>query len=145
MPASFEREVLIRFGHCDPAGIVFFPRYYELFNGLVEDWVSEGLGISYADLLGPRRVGLPTVSQHTEFKAPSRMGERVTLGLDLLRLGGSSFELSLSCRLGAQLRVHMRTTLVCTDLNTHRAMPMPADLRAAMQGWPLSLAPSFGA
>ena len=35
-------------------------------------------------------MGLPTVSQHTEFKAPSRMGERVTLGLDLLRVGGSS-------------------------------------------------------
>jgi 4-hydroxybenzoyl-CoA thioesterase len=144
MPASldtrphFERSVRIRFGHCDPAGIVFFPRYHELFNALVEDWVSEGLGISYAELLGPRRVGLPTVAQRTEFLAPSFMGDEVQLGLDLLRLGRSAFDLRLSCCSGPQWRVRMHTTLVCTSLVTHKAMPMPDDLRAAMQAWPLA-------
>ena len=41
-PAVFEREALIRFSHCDPAGIVFFPQYLVMFNGLVEDWVDPG-------------------------------------------------------------------------------------------------------
>ena len=48
MPASqpvFERDVLIRFSHCDPAGIVFFPQYLVMFNNHVEDWVTDGLGI----------------------------------------------------------------------------------------------------
>ena len=33
----FERDVLIRFSHCDPAGIVFFPQYLVMFNNHVED------------------------------------------------------------------------------------------------------------
>ena len=39
----------IRFAHCDPAGIVFFPQYLVMLNGHVEDWFTDGLGLSYAD------------------------------------------------------------------------------------------------
>jgi 4-hydroxybenzoyl-CoA thioesterase len=35
MPA-YQREVLVRFAHCDPAGIVFYARYFEMINGVVE-------------------------------------------------------------------------------------------------------------
>ena len=43
MPA-YQREVLVRFAHCDPAGIVFYARYFEMINGVVEDWVREEPG-----------------------------------------------------------------------------------------------------
>ncbi|MDF6762844.1 acyl-CoA thioesterase, partial [Escherichia coli] len=36
----FERAARIRFAHCDPAGIVYFPQYLVLFNVLVEDWFT---------------------------------------------------------------------------------------------------------
>jgi 4-hydroxybenzoyl-CoA thioesterase len=41
-PASFARERIIRFSDCDPAGIVFYPQYFVMFNGLVEDWWRTG-------------------------------------------------------------------------------------------------------
>ena len=44
----FERELRIRFAHCDPAGIVFFPQYLVMVNNLVEDWVTDALGVPYA-------------------------------------------------------------------------------------------------
>ena len=47
-PTRFERRRRIRFGQCDPAGIVFYPQYFVLFNALVEDWVSDALGSPYA-------------------------------------------------------------------------------------------------
>ena len=81
----FERALRIRFAHCDPAGIVFFPQYLVMFNGLVEDWFTEGLGVSYAELLGPRRVGLPIVRLECDFSAISRMGDDVVLGLSIMR------------------------------------------------------------
>ena len=136
MPAShpvFERDVLIRFSHCDPAGIVFFPQYLVMFNNHVEDWVTDGLGISYANLLGVRRVGLPTVSLQCDFKAISRMGDVVTYGVSVQRLGTRSLELALTCRSGDELRVQVRQTLVCTSLATHRAIVLPDDLRAALE------------
>ena len=32
---DFERPRRIRFAHCDPAGIVFFPQYLVMLNNLV--------------------------------------------------------------------------------------------------------------
>ena len=49
--AAFTRSVPIRFSHCDPAGIVYFPHYFNMFNGLIEDWYTEELGYKYADAL----------------------------------------------------------------------------------------------
>ena len=132
-PTRFERRRRIRFGQCDPAGIVFYPQYFVLFNALVEDWVSDALGIPYAELLGPRGVGLPTVSLQTDFKAISRMGDEVTLGLQVERLGTRSLTLALSC-LGTdgRERVRARKVLVTTSLHTHQAIDMPRDLRVAI-------------
>ncbi|MCM5679859.1 acyl-CoA thioesterase [Schlegelella sp. S2-27] len=129
----FERELMIRFSHCDPAGIVFFPQYLVMLNNLVEDWFTEGLGIAYAGLLGPRRIGLPTVSLSCEFTAPSRMGETVALGLTIERIGGASITLQLGCRLGDQARMSARQVLVATSLETHRAIPLPDDVRTALE------------
>ena len=42
----YRSTVLVRFADCDPAGIVFYPRYMEMFNALVEDWFREGLKLS---------------------------------------------------------------------------------------------------
>ncbi|NRF70612.1 acyl-CoA thioesterase [Aquincola sp. S2] len=134
MSGRFERAQRIRFSHCDPAGIVFFPSYFVLFNGLVEDWVSDALGIPYAALIGERRIGLPTVSLQTGFRAISRMGDAVRLGLEVERLGLRSFTLALDCcgADGAQ-RVQAQQVIVTTDLDSHRAVEIPEDLRAAIE------------
>jgi 4-hydroxybenzoyl-CoA thioesterase len=131
---SFERDVLVRFAHCDPAGIVFFPQYLVLFNGLVEDWFNEGLGIGYAHFIGERRCGLPIVKLDCEFKAPSKMGERLTLALSVTRVGNSSMTLQLRACAGGQVRVVSNQVLVTTSLDTHRPIPIPADLRELLVG-----------
>lgn len=132
MALEFMRNYRIRFSHCDPAGIVFFPQYLVLFNQLVEDWFTEGLGISYADLLGPRRIGLPIVRLECDFRAISRMGESVTFGLAVERAGGRSLALRLEAWGAGTLRVASRQVLVFTSLDTHQAISMPTDVRAAL-------------
>jgi len=130
--ARFERDYRIRFSHCDPAGIVFFPQYLVLFNQLVEDWFTEGLGVSYAHMLGPRRIGLPIVRLECDFRAIGRMGETLTFGLDVERVGGKSLTLALDAGGGGVRRVAARQVLVFTDLDTHRAIALPEDVRAAL-------------
>jgi hypothetical protein len=44
--AAFQREILVRFGHCDAAGWVFYPRYFEMVSDFVEDWFEDGLEAS---------------------------------------------------------------------------------------------------
>jgi 4-hydroxybenzoyl-CoA thioesterase len=132
----FEQDIRIRFSHCDPAGIVFYPQYFVLFNGLVEDWVSEALGIPYAGLIATRRVGMPTVKVESKFVAISRMGDELRFGLSVEQLGTKSLALRLDCRgiddAPGTARVQVRNVIVTTDLDTHRSIEIPPDLRAAI-------------
>ncbi|MFM7532230.1 MAG: acyl-CoA thioesterase [Rubrivivax sp.] len=134
-PRRFARPRRIRFADCDPAGIVFFPHYLTMFVSLLEDFVTEELAITYAELLGARRIGLPTVSLACEFTHPSRMGDEVTLGLLPLRVGRTSITLALDCSDATRTRVAIRQTLVTTSLETHRPIPVPPDLRAALEAF----------
>jgi len=60
------------------------------------------------------------------------MGDEVTLGLSVERIGTSSIRLALGCRHGLEERVRVQQVLVTTSLETHRAIPIPDDLRDAM-------------
>ena len=128
----FRRERLIRFSDCDPAGIVFYPQYFIMFNGLVEDWFNDGLQLGYRRLVIERRIGLPTVSLQADFVAPSKMGDTVELTLAIERMGARSITLELRCEGAGQLRMTMRQVLVITSLETHRSIDMPADVREAL-------------
>jgi 4-hydroxybenzoyl-CoA thioesterase len=133
--AVFRQRVAVHFSHCDPAGIVFFPQYFVMLNNLVETWFTQALEIDYADLLGNRRVGLPTVSLQSEFLAPSRMGETIELALRVTRVGQKSITLSVACNGESKLRFRLMQVLVTTSLTDHRAMAIPPDLLAALRRW----------
>lgn len=132
--SEFCRPRLIRFSDCDPAGIVFYPQYFVMLNGLVEDWVNEGLGLSYHGLVAQRRIGLPTVKLEVDFRAVSRMGDQVMLGLAVERLGSRSLTLQVRCfePVSGEVRMQMQQVLVTTSLDTHRAVAIPDDMRAAI-------------
>jgi 4-hydroxybenzoyl-CoA thioesterase len=71
--SPFVAEIPVRFAHCDTAGIVFYPRYFEMFSGVVEDWCADGLGVSFRELHLEQGLGLPTVHIETDFAAPSQL------------------------------------------------------------------------
>ena len=133
--ARFERAQLIRFAHCDPAGIIFFPQYLVLFNQLTEDWFNEGLGVGYADMIVGRKVGLPIVNLQCDFRAVSRLGDTVTLGVSVEHLGSRSLRRNFECTSGDELRVRSTQVLVFTDLTTHRSREVPADIRRAIEAF----------
>ena len=133
--SAFQRERLIRFSDCDPAGIVFYPQYFVMFNALVEDWVEEGLGVGFRKLVIERRIGLPTVRLEADFRSVSRMGDRVVLALEVERLGSRSITLNTRCTAAddGEARMQMRQVLVTTSLDSHKALEVPADLREAIE------------
>ncbi|PWB40533.1 MAG: acyl-CoA thioesterase [Rhodocyclales bacterium] len=124
--------MLVRFSHCDPAGIVFYPQYFIMFNGLVEDWFNQGLGVNYARYITEHRLGFPIVRLECDFVAPSKIGEVITLGLKLERLGKSSMEIAVDCRHAQEERLRAKFVLVAMNLDRQRAQPLPEDLRGLM-------------
>jgi 4-hydroxybenzoyl-CoA thioesterase len=121
---AYERTKLIRFAHCDPAGIVFYPRYAELCNEVVEDWFAEGLGVPFPELHEERRLGVPAVRLEIDFVAPSRYGDLLTFRLEVLEVGRTSLSLAITGACGASERLRIRLKVVLLSLETGRAVPL---------------------
>ena len=122
----FKKNKLIRFAHCDPAGIGFYPRYIELINEVVEDWFDEGLGIGFRALHETHGLGVPTVRLEVEYMAPSRYGERLSFELEIERLGNTSMTLLISAITPEGTRLRAKLIVVLTSLKDLR--PVPIDL-----------------
>ncbi len=130
---NFARDKLIRFHHCDPAGIVFYPQYFVLFNELVEDWFNAGLGVDFATFHTERRLGVPMARLECDFLAPSRIGEKLTLALAVKRVGRTSITLAVDGIADNEPRVRATLVVVLASMDTHRPVEIDADLRARLE------------
>jgi 4-hydroxybenzoyl-CoA thioesterase len=129
MPA-FRVTKLVRFQHCDPAGIVFYPMYFQLFNEVVEDWFAGGLGTTFREFHLERRLGLPVKKTECEFFAPSRLGDTLDCALQVTRVGGSSVGATIRVTCGDELRAEVKYVLVQMSLDAHKAVAFDDALRA---------------
>ena len=127
--AVFVSEKLIRFHHCDPAGIVFYPQYFVLFNELVEDWFTHGLHEDYATMIAVDRVGVPMAHVDCDFVSPSKIGDLLRLELRVKRVGRSSLSLYVEGISRGQVRVKANLVVVFASLEGTRAVPIPDHVR----------------
>lgn len=88
MNQPFIKKEKIRFQHVDYAGIVFYPRFLEMLNCLVEDWFEEALDRPFSKM--HETNGIPTVDLKIQFKKAARLGEVLTKKLWVKNLGGAS-------------------------------------------------------
>ena len=93
--SPFRTRKQIRFHHCDPAGIVFYPQYFVLMNELVEDWFNRGLGVDFARFHTDARLGIPMAHLECDFLSPSTVGETLDWTLCVEKIGGSSLTLAV--------------------------------------------------
>ncbi|MEM9048358.1 MAG: thioesterase family protein [Pseudomonadota bacterium] len=119
----------VRFGDCDPAGIVFYPRYFEMINAVVEDWFAS-LDAPFTQIILRDGHGVPTVSVSAQFKAASRLGDSLTFHLAPLKLGRASLDLGVKAVCRDETRLTARPVLVWIDGAAMKARPWPAALRA---------------
>lgn len=136
MAQAHRTELDISFKHCDPAGIVFYPRYVEMVNDVVEHWFKNGLSCDFATLHGPRAMAIPVVKLQMDFRSPGFLGETLEAELGVVRLGKSSLGLRVALRRqgagGADaLKLVADLTLVFVDIGSKRPVEIPSDLRAA--------------
>jgi 4-hydroxybenzoyl-CoA thioesterase len=131
---AFTHTVPIRFSHCDPAGIVYFPHYFDMFNDLLEDWY-ERLGVDYSELILGSRQGFPFVHIECDFKVPSRMGERLNLTLLVQRVGRSSLSFVIVGHLDGIERLRARLVTALISLKTQSSAPLPEALREKIEAY----------
>lgn len=129
---AFTVQIPIRFGDCDAAGIVFYPRYFEMLNRVVEDWFAGPLGRSFRTLHLDQKFSVPTARFEVDFRKASRMEDVLDFALRVERFGRTSCTLRVQARCGDELRLDARQTIVFVDQATMKPTPWPEDLRGAM-------------
>src|SRR5665213_4372512 len=76
------RTLRIEWGDCDPAGIVFYPRYFAMFDTSTTYLLERAIGMPKFDYLKAYNfLGHPIVETRAIFRVPNRYGEEITICL----------------------------------------------------------------
>jgi 4-hydroxybenzoyl-CoA thioesterase len=108
---SNTRNVRIEWGDCDPAGIIFYPRYFEIFDASTAMLFERALGITKFQMFKTLPfAGFPLVKTQVRFMQPTRFGDDVTVE-STIQFGRSSFEVEHHLR---------RNGALCAECNEKR-------------------------
>lgn len=132
MSTKFEKIEKVRFKHVDFAGIVFYPRFLEMLNDLVEDWFEQELDRPFSKI--HETNGIPTVDLKVQFKSPARIGDELTKSLWVTSLGSASVTCAFTfTHSTSKVCLEGEVTLVNVGLDkdnsTIKAMPFADDTR----------------
>src|SRR5258708_3551941 len=96
MSQPFSIRTTIRYADCDAAGIVNYPHYFTMAEGLIEDWFAQQLGLPFGELLNNRNLGLATVHLTADIERQCRFGETLTWSLAVQEIGRSTIRLKVA-------------------------------------------------
>ena len=107
--SSNTRTVRIEWGDCDPAGIIFYPRYFEIFDASTALLFERRLGMTKFRMLKEIEFGgFPLVRTRARFLRPTRFGDDVTIK-STISFGHSSFDVE------HQLSLNGETCVECSE------------------------------
>ncbi len=133
-------QVTVEWGHCDPAGIVYFPNYFTYFDSSTNALFMRALGYSKFEMLKRHGiVGIPLVDVGARFIVPSTYGDVVTIELSVAEIRRSSFRMLHRLLRGDVLAVEGTETRVWVGRDPGnpdklKGMPIPADVIVKLSG-----------
>ena len=132
----FRRQLTIEWGQCEPAGIVFNARYFEMFD--ISTWMlfENALGVTahqLAETFGI--IGIPLVDARANFVKPAKFGDEVEIASRVTEFRRSSFDVEHRLSIGGELAVEGAETRVWAardkaDPDKIHATAIPADVIA---------------
>jgi 4-hydroxybenzoyl-CoA thioesterase len=140
MSFTHRRTVTIEWGDCDAAGIVFYPRYFAMFDASAHALFAAALGYRKPAMIARFSiVGVPMVDTRSRFHVPSTFGDDVTIESKVTKFGRSSIDLEHRLyRDGEILGVECWETRVWAAPDPERpnaikGVPVPAEVRVAQR------------
>jgi 4-hydroxybenzoyl-CoA thioesterase len=133
---STKRRVTIEWGHCDAAGIVFNPRFFEYFDWSTALLLGEAAGMNIQQMLATYgSAGAPLVATEAKFLKPCSFGDEVTIVSTVTRVGSASFEVEHRLYNGEELAVEGNEVRVWVGLEGRRlkSQPLPESMASRMR------------
>jgi 4-hydroxybenzoyl-CoA thioesterase len=129
------RDVQIQWGDCDPANIVYYPRYFAMFDDSTSI-LFEQAGFSKQDIVKKYGlVGIPMVDTRAKFYISSTYGDWITIESWIESIKRSSFEVIHKVFKGDALAIEAFETRVLVghhpdDPTRLKSAPMPEEMVA---------------
>jgi len=130
------RRTRIEWCDCDPAGIIFYPRYFEIFDTSTTMLIERALGMKKIEYLKAYDfAGHPVVETRAHFRVPTRYGDEVEIDTVLIECGRSSFKLRHRLSKAGALAVEASETRVwvirrADDPKRLQSQPIPPEVLA---------------
>ena len=135
---SHSRTYEIEWGDCDPAGIVFYPRYFAIFDASTALLLEAALGMKKSEWVRAHGIaGIPMVDTGANFGRPCSFGDVVTIDSAISEIGRTSFGVKHVLTHNGEVAVEALEKRVWTgrgDDGALRAMPLPADVVTRLRG-----------
>lgn len=110
---TYRRQLTIEWGQCDPAGIVFNSRFFEIFDTSTWNMFEAALGVKPQDLAGTFGIiGIPLVDASANFMAPIKFGDTVEMVSRVKEFRRSSFDVEHRLSVNGELAVEGAETRV---------------------------------
>lgn len=107
------RQLNIAWGDCDPAGIVFNPRFFEFFDAGTWQLFDLALGVKPHELAAAYGIiGMPLVDARANFIKAVKFGDAVEIATRATKFGRSSFEIEHRLSVGGELHIEGAETRV---------------------------------
>lgn len=131
MSSVFSTELRVRYGECDPQGIVFNANYLLYADVAFTELWREAVG-PWQEMA---QHGVDAVVAHAEidFRAPARYDDVLVLDARVARLGESAITTEIDVRRGSEVLVAMCLRHVCVSLETWRKTELPAPIREGLE------------
>ncbi len=130
----FEYPTTIRLHHTDAAGVLYYAQQFHIAHEAFEAWMK-ARGIPIGPMIYRAKYGLPVVHTEADYGAPLRLGDDVSVTVEGLNVGESSF--MVRCVLhdsGGEPVGTVTTTHVAVDRRTREKIPLPGVIRRALVG-----------
>jgi len=133
------RNVRIVWGDCDPAGIVYYPRYFEMFDASTTALFERALGMTkFQFVKAYDSLGYPMVDTRARFLLPTRYGDDVVIETVVSEIKRSSFDVRHRLTKDGNLAVEGFETRVWVgrdpaDPHRIKAKPLPEEIVAKLK------------
>ena len=138
--ASNTMKLEIAWAHCDPAGIVWNPRFFEFFDTATWRLFEVVLGLPRDKLVSHHGIwGIPLIEAGANFQVPLAFGDSAEIVTTIKEIGRSSFALSHKIMKSGKLAVDGHEKRVWAGENPEqpgrlRGVPLPKEIVAKLAG-----------
>jgi 4-hydroxybenzoyl-CoA thioesterase len=128
------RTVRIEWGDCDPAGIVYYPRYFAIFDSSTTALFERALGMTkYQFVKRYDGLGYPIVDTRARFLIPTRYGDDVVVESTVSEIKCSSFSIEHRLFKDGKLAAECLETRVWVSRDPHdpdkiKSRPIPSEI-----------------